>query len=361
MNWLCDVYRKLVLDIYCKFVKFEKNYPEFSDIEEEEMQWMGITKVSIRNFKSIKNILINLERDKYDLQCFIGENGAGKSNFLDALNYFYKNLVVENIEKGIIDTNNKYLQYAYIEIEYDFSQLKVRNTNQYYDEKLFEILELLEDDTIKIKMVQYKDGSIKWYPREADADVRKLLHKVFPIFFIDTRFISLQNWSEIWSAISDVSINKMNIEREKIKEKINELMLDAYGEKYTKTINIIERVFKNENIKIDDSSYWECYTELLKLRLGGEKFLNEENKLTYFSDGLNSLKYIKLIIELIANLSSTGWKNPLLIIDEPEIGLHSLYIDELIECVQSNINKNVNMMLTTHSPHLVSSIIKNEI
>ena len=58
MNWLCDVYRKLVLDIYCKFVKFEKNYPEFSDIEEEEMQWMGITKVSIRNFKSIKNILI---------------------------------------------------------------------------------------------------------------------------------------------------------------------------------------------------------------------------------------------------------------------------------------------------------------
>ena len=361
MNWLCDVYRKLVLDIYCKFVKFEKNYPEFSDIEEEEMQWMGITKVSIRNFKSIKNILINLERDKYDLQCFIGENGAGKSNFLDALNYFYKNLVVENIEKGIIDTNNKYLQYAYIEIEYDFSQLKVRNTNKYYDEKLFEILELLEDDTIKIKMVQYKDGSIKWYPREADADVRKLLHKVFPIFFIDTRFISLQNWSEIWSAISDVSINKMNIESEKIKEKINELMLDAYGEKYTKTINIIERVFKNENIKIDDSSYWECYTELLKLRLGGEKFLNEENKLTYFSDGLNSLKYIKLIIELIANLSSTGWKNPLLIIDEPEIGLHSLYIDELIECVQSNINKNVNMMLTTHSPHLVSSIIKNEI
>ena len=183
-----------MLDIYCKFVKYEKNYPEFSDIEEEEMQWMGITKVSIRNFKSIKNILINLERDKYDLQCFIGENGAGKSNFLDALNYFYKNLVVENIEKGIIDTNNKYLQYAYIEIEYDFSQLKVRNTNQYYDEKLFEILELLEDDTIKIKMVQYKDGSIKWYPREADADVRKLLHKVFPIFFIDTRFISLQNW-----------------------------------------------------------------------------------------------------------------------------------------------------------------------
>ena len=62
--------------------------------------------------------------------------------------------MVENIEKGIIDTNNKYLQYAYIEIEYDFSQLKVRNTNKYYDEKLFEILELLEDDTIKIKNIE---------------------------------------------------------------------------------------------------------------------------------------------------------------------------------------------------------------
>ena len=64
---------------------------------------------------------------------------------------------------------------------------------------------------------------------------------------------------------------------------------------------------------------------------------------------------------LISQLSSTGWKNPLLIIDEPEIGLHSSYIEELVSCIQGNINKNVNMILSTHSPHLVSEIIKNDI
>ncbi|MFQ9115692.1 retron Eco8 family effector endonuclease [uncultured Eubacterium sp.] len=322
---------------------------------------MGVTRINIRNYKSIKRVSINLERKRYDLQCFIGINGSGKSNLLDAIDYFYKMLINENGKQKIIDTNNKYLQSAEIELEYDFSQLAIKNSNPYYDEQLLDLVEYFVDGKIRLKMVQYKEGTIKWYPQEMDLKRRRMIHKLFPIFFIDTRFVSLQNWTEIWKGISDISIGKLKIDKKEITESIDGLMSEAYGEKYEKTIKVINDIFEQEEIKIDESSFHEQYMELLKLRLGGESFLNNENELAYYSDGLNSLKYIKLIIKLIAKLSNTGWKNPLLIIDEPEIGLHSSYIEELAGCIQENIDKNVNMVLSTHSPHLVGEIIKNDI
>ena len=322
---------------------------------------MGVTRINIRNYKSIKWLSINLERKRYDLQCFIGINGSGKSNLLDAIEYFYDMLIDENDKQRIIDTNNKYLQSAEIELEYDFSQLAIKNSNPYYDEQLLDLVEYFVDGRIRLKMIQYKEGTIKWYPQEMDLKRRRIIHKLFPIFFIDTRFVSLQNWTKVWNSISDISIGKLNIDKQEITESINELMTEAYGEKYEKAIKIINDVFEQEGIKIDESSFHEQYMELLKLRLGGENFLSNENELAYYSDGLNSLKYIKLIIMLIAKLSSTGWKNPLLIIDEPEIGLHSSYIEELVSCIQENIDNNVNMVLSTHSPHLVSEIIKNDI
>ena len=64
-------------------------------------------------------------------------------------------------------------------------------------------------------------------------------------------------------------------------------MSEAYGEKYEKTIKVINDIFEQEEIKIDESSFHEQYMELLKLRLGGESFLNNENELAYYSDGLN--------------------------------------------------------------------------
>lgn len=57
-------------------------------------------------------------------------------------------------------------------------------------------------------------------------------------------------------------------------------------------------------------------------------------------------------------LSDTGWKNPLIIIDEPEIGLHPQYIDELVECLYECNSLRVNTLLTTHSTNLITSLIK---
>lgn len=51
---------------------------------------MGIKQINIRNFKSLQNVTIDFDKEKYDIQCIIGKNGTGKSNILDAISYFYK-------------------------------------------------------------------------------------------------------------------------------------------------------------------------------------------------------------------------------------------------------------------------------
>ena len=55
-------------------------------------------------------------------------------------------------------------------------------------------------------MTQYKDGTVQWYPGNMSLAMRKLLYKLFPVFCVDTRFISLQDWNDLWEIISDCDL-----------------------------------------------------------------------------------------------------------------------------------------------------------
>lgn len=63
---------------------------------------MPLTRLIIKNFKSIKNCDISLS----ELNVLIGENGTGKTNLLDAISYFYRNLTDSDISERVFDENN---------------------------------------------------------------------------------------------------------------------------------------------------------------------------------------------------------------------------------------------------------------
>lgn len=65
---------------------------------------MPLTRLIIKNFKSIKNCDISLS----ELNVLIGGNGTGKSNLLDAISYFYRNLTESNASDYVFDENNHY-------------------------------------------------------------------------------------------------------------------------------------------------------------------------------------------------------------------------------------------------------------
>lgn len=321
---------------------------------------MGITKVQIRNYKSIKNISFCFGQGGHVMHCLIGKNGAGKSNFIDAICYFYSMLGGKGTSQDIMDSNNIYVQSCEIEVEYDFGEIIINKSNPYYDEKMKELEDFLQDWKIHVRMVQYRDGTVQWYPGDMSPSMRKLLYKLFPVFCVDTRFISLQDWNGLWEIISDLSVGHLKMENEMMEKEMDAIFTQGYGDKYVKTITLLKEIFGMEGIKVNADDYRSKYKNAIMMRLGGNEFLSDENRLSYYSDGANSFKYIRLVVELITGLSNTGWKNPLLLIDEPEIGLHVQYMRDLVGCFWENRSSKVNILLSSHSPYLISELVKSE-
>ncbi len=81
---------------------------------------MKIRQISIKNFRSIKDMTINLD----DYSVFVGENGAGKSNVLKALNFFFQEKTDEE-NFGKVDESDFYQKddSTPIEVELAFSNL----------------------------------------------------------------------------------------------------------------------------------------------------------------------------------------------------------------------------------------------
>lgn len=87
---------------------------------------MPLTRLIIKNFKSIKNCDISLS----ELNVLIGENGTGKTNLLDAISYFYRNLTDSDISEHVFDENNHYSNELRITLVYDLSQfVKISKSN----------------------------------------------------------------------------------------------------------------------------------------------------------------------------------------------------------------------------------------
>lgn len=320
---------------------------------------MGISRIQISNYKSIKNMKLDFAKNnEEDLYCMIGKNGTGKTTVIDAINYFYNVANNENYIENVIDRKNIYTQKMSIEIIFDFTSLKEIRTNPYIEETLKFFKKYISNDKLLIKLTQYKNGERKWYPRNDSYFVKRIL-KIFPVFIINTRFISLTDWSDIWDRISEISISGVNDESEINENKLQEAFDTIYGEKFLKSVDAINKIFVEENIKINNRDYLSRYNNAIKTQLGGNNFLTNENNLQYYSDGINSLQYLKLYLKLVVELSKMAWKNSLIIIDEPEIGLHPKFVEDLADLLLINKSKKVSILITTHSSHLVSSIINN--
>ena len=83
---------------------------------------MPLTRLIIKNYKSIKDCDISLS----DLNVLIGGNGTGKTNLLDAISYFYRNLTETNPSNMVFDENNHYSNELRITLVYDLSEFPIR-------------------------------------------------------------------------------------------------------------------------------------------------------------------------------------------------------------------------------------------
>ncbi|MCM3124433.1 MULTISPECIES: retron Eco8 family effector endonuclease [unclassified Mesobacillus] len=321
---------------------------------------MAIEKIVIRNCKSLKNVSLELT----EINCLIGENGTGKTNIIKCLDYFYSNLTDSNLDENLFDKNNPYNNFLEISITYNLSKLmriaengylRSEAVNNFFKKLLFDVKKYLDiSNKVTITLKQNKKNRIVW---SHSYDFREILKNIYPIYVVQARQINLVDWEHLWEIIGDMG---------KLKEKddilsndlLSELFEKIYGNRYKKNLDYLSKELKDSDIKVNKFNMTSRFSHIYQLQMSGKQFSYKDKNLDYFSDGMNSNNYLKILFNLIEKLSNTKLKEPIIIVDEPEIGLHPRLVDDLITTI---INKSgvVRTIIATHSSRMVKKIINN--
>ena len=316
---------------------------------------MGIEKIEIENYKSIKKCSITLKQ----LNLLIGENGCGKTNVISAMKYFYQNMLTEQQDNiNIFDQNNKFSNQIKIAITYNCEELKKivkhklnhEESNNYY-ERIDKLIN--SQGKIYLELTKIKNMPIKWNIKSYYD--REIIYYSFPFYFIEARNINSKSWEYIWKDIGDFLKLERTLEEEL--EQQLESMYHEEGSKIGLRLSKLENILEDSEIQVKKYTPKEYASMIAKIYFKGENFKISEYDLNYFSDGTNAFNYINILIEIVSITRKAKIKFPVIIIDEPEISLHHKYIDRISEKIIEN-NK-MQYVVATHSARLLKNVFRN--
>lgn len=320
---------------------------------------MQIKKIQIQGFKSLENVIFEPETG---FSCLVGSNGAGKSNFCDALNFF-KKVVTHGVDAAIEQFGDKdlILSNQGIFISYDLRFIDANNINIYYQIKIN-----IEDNSIVMEKLFLDD--FESFNRE------DLLKEKFPIggFMLEqqrnffnsiisissdkTYLSSISVFEEIVEQIHSLGIYRINPLTPKIPNKIfNKSNLLMYGENLATILSELKK----------DQEKWQILHDWLNLIvpsiseirvLQGEfdqslnlQFLEDDKPLPAISISDGTIYTLAILTAVLWNQD----KNTLIVIEEPERGIHPQALVELISFMREATTHGLNIITTTHSETFV--------
>lgn len=369
---------------------------------------MYISKVKIKNFKSIKEIEIPFDKvgDSYT-KIFVGINESGKSNILEALSYFevpkeevdfdqfcnqkmtdeefcdiyfmleYEDGEAENMQKAIreaIDTDidikidiynidkNVYLKKDTSSFEYTYD----------YDVNLYE-----QKLYIKASKVSGKD--VISVVEEERNGYELLTNDNFSDYFDDivSEFIEEHEPEvSIWKPSSkyllyDADLNTFKDKPSSNKPLYNIFKLSGY-ENREAIASVINKVTNprsrsvlssqlNDSLNEYMSRVWSNNIDLIieitetgkfSLLIKDKGYENKHDRLSITARSQGAQHFLSLILSLSLETKNQERKNELILIDEPEVHLHPSGIrdlaKELLKIGQDNF-----VFLATHSPFMI--------
>ena len=174
---------------------------------------MSISKIEINNFKSIKHCVLDFK----DINLFIGENGTGKSNILNAIRYFFSCLTKEQDDSGIYNNKNHFYNEFSISITFNFERLKmISKHNRHREDAEVNFSDYYKwigqrknEEVLTLKKIKGK--TIRWNHK---WQYRQNIANLFPLYFIDSRSVNLTDWSKLWEIIGDLMKTHAETEQE---------------------------------------------------------------------------------------------------------------------------------------------------
>ena len=280
---------------------------------------MKIKNLYIENEKRLKNLNINFENDEkiLDVVVLAGVNGTGKTTVLEVIYDYFENFQ---------NDKNK------INIELDLEEENYINQNNISKETYL-------NNLIKDSIKKEKTPKVIYVPAEINFQKVKFnllaLYKKRFLNKIDSYIIA-----DIPFYIQMRIINTANKESEK---KLGNVRDEIIAE-----INGIFDILDMDTRLIGMSTET---TEILPIftNLSGDKFdINE------LSSGEKQLFLRTLAIKML------NPENSIILIDEPELSLHPKWQQRIVD-VYRKIGENNQIIIATHSPHILGSVRKENI
>lgn len=319
---------------------------------------MGLQVIHIKNYKCIRDFKMDLKQ----LNILLGENGSGKTNVLSAILYFYDNMISRKPSLEVFDENNRLNDQVEITLTYDLSKLLIRcrkNRNEgkekyvtYYN--MIDKMARKEGGKISLTLTHVKGGKVTW---NHGIEVRKMLYHMYPLYHLDAREIELTDWETLWGDIGDLL--KPSLEEREDIEKAIKSSIEEVATPFQRRMDSLNEIFQKLLISPMEFSVREFAANIAKIYYGGKNFSYAEHKLNGFSNGTNSYNYMCLFLLVLSIMGKTKLKEPIMLMDEPEISLHFRMIDELSDVIFNCIT-DIIVLASTHSPRLVKNVLVKE-
>lgn len=286
---------------------------------------MKIKSVKIGKNKVLKNIDISFEKDNKILNTIIiaGSNGSGKTTLLESIwDGFEDKSENTSILNGNIEiffeNNEKNLKGNLINELDSFNYHKDKNTIEYK----------IITETIKtLPKLIYVPAEVK-FERVKSEEIT--YNKEYKFFNIVDSYIIKDIPSYISSRIYYIANTEEDLSFKEVKEKVNAEINGVF--------DILDLDVRLAGLSKDEKNM------PIFVNSSGDEFdINE------LSSGEKQLFLRTLSIKMLEP------ENSIILIDEPELSLHPKWQQRIID-VYKKIGKNNQIIVATHSPHILGSV-----
>ena len=308
-----------------------------------------IKNIHIKQVRHLKDINLPLEKEDYPHLMITGKNGSGKTSLLNA--------IANHIERIANDSYKNFESYER-QIEYFEKHLKKENPQntlsieqqlQYYKNQyeLFfgEVIVAFEDVDSLIR--KYQDGNFIIAFYEAHRTIKNLQEPINPTKpeLQDKWGIKQTSTQEFLKFLADLKIQEALARNEKLEKDANQIR-----EWFVNFERLLGEIFQDKDLQL----YFNYKDYSFKILTKGKEF-----KFTELSDGFAAV--LDIIVDLILKMQH---KNQLtrayecegiVLVDEIETHLH-LELQKVIMPLLTEIFPNIQFIVTTHSPFMLSSL-----
>ena len=308
-----------------------------------------IKNIHIKQVRHLKDINLPLEKEDYPHLMITGKNGSGKTSLLNA--------IANHIERIANDSYKNFESYER-QIEYFEKHLKKENPQntlsieqqlQYYKNQyeLFfgEVIVAFEDVDSLIR--KYQDGNFIIAFYEAHRTIKNLQEPINPTKpeLQDKWGIKQTSTQEFLKFLADLKIQEALARNEKLEKDANQIR-----EWFVNFEGLLGEIFQDKDLQL----YFNYKDYSFKILTKGKEF-----KFTELSDGFAAV--LDIVVDLILKMQD---KNQLIrayesegivLVDEIETHLH-LELQKVIMPLLTEIFPNIQFIVTTHSPFMLSSL-----